>query len=487
MAYARDALLSGYQGNSLSYWNNLQASTAPGDAAAYAAALSAAADAAMANPSFMGIAYTGTVADALNPASPANIPTTGNRDFEAISLWLGGLAEAKTPGGMLGPTHDFIYAYQMQQLQRGDEAYYLSKLAGTDLVEEIKGKTVADMVMAATGVKHLYHKIFAVNDADYEKSLQTFATFASETALFAATQTVVDANGVTRQVGKAGYVNGVLTGNNGNYLDARGVFSPNGVGKASELFGGTNGDDKFKGLGGDDCMWGDGGNDVMDGGDDNDFADGGKGDDTIYGGNGFDMLRGDADNDEIYGGTGNDDMYGGEGQDKLFGEDGADDLNGGNDKDLVSGGLGADLVKGQAGNDTLIGGQGNDVITGGGGNDRFVFDEPLNVTGTDQIRDFGLGADKLVFEKTIYTGLSGTSITAAQFLTAAGAIAATTSEQRFIYNQTTGDLRFDADGIGVAAATLIANLNRFNPAFPSDTASANALFPTLTTGSFLLV
>ena len=487
MAYARDALLSGYQGNSLSYWNNLQASTAPGDAAAYAAALSAAADAAMANPSFMGIAYTGTVADALNPASPANIPTTGNRDFEAISLWLGGLAEAKTPGGMLGPTHDFIYAYQMQQLQRGDEAYYLSKLAGTDLVEEIKGKTVADMVMAATGVKHLYHKIFAVNDADYEKSLQTFATFASETALFAATQTVVDANGVTRQVGKAGYVNGVLTGNNGNYLDARGVFSPNGVGKTSELFGGTNGDDKFKGLGGDDCMWGDGGNDVMDGGDDNDFADGGKGDDTIYGGNGFDMLRGDADNDEIYGGTGNDDMYGGEGQDKLFGEDGADDLNGGNDKDLVSGGLGADLVKGQAGNDTLIGGQGNDVITGGGGNDRFVFDEPLNVTGTDQIRDFGLGADKLVFEKTIYTGLSGTSITAAQFLTAAGAIAATTSEQRFIYNQTTGDLRFDADGIGVAAATLIANLNRFNPAFPSDTASANALFPTLTTGSFLLV
>jgi Ca2+-binding RTX toxin-like protein len=487
MAYARDALLSGYQGNSLSYWNNLQASTAPGDAAAYAAALSAAADAAMANPSFMGLSYTGTVADALNPASPANIPTTGNRDFEAISLWLGGLAEAKTPGGMLGPTHDFIYAYQMQQLQRGDEAYYLSKLAGTDLVEEIKGKTVADMVMAATGVKHLYHKIFAVNDADYEKSLQTFATFASETALFAATQTVVDANGVTRQVGKAGYVNGVLTANNGNYLDARGVFSPNGVGKASELFGGTNGDDKFKGLGGDDCMWGDGGNDLMDGGDDNDFADGGKGDDTIYGGNGFDMLRGDADDDEIFGGTGNDDMYGGEGQDKLFGEDGADDLNGGNDEDLVSGGLGADLVKGQAGNDTLIGGQGNDVMTGGGGNDQFVFDEPLNVTGIDQIRDFGLGADKLVFKKTIYTGLSGTSITAAQFLTAAGAIAATTSEQRFIYNLSTGDLRFDADGIGAGASTLVANLNRFNPTFPSDTASANALFPTLTTASFLLV
>jgi len=388
---------------------------------------------------------------------------------------------------MLGPTHDFIYAYQMQQLQRGDEAYYLAKLAATDLVEEIKGKTVADMVMAATGVKHHYHKIFAVNDADYEPSLQTFATFASETALFSSSQTVVDASGVQRQVGRAGFVNGVLTGNNGNYLDARGVFNPNGVGKASEMFGGTSGNDKFKGLGGDDCMWGDDGNDVLEGGDDNDFADGGKGNDSIYGGTGFDMLRGDLGNDQIFGGTGNDDMYGGAGNDSLFGEDGNDDLNGGNDNDLVSGGLGNDLVKGQAGNDILIGGQGIDTITGGGGNDQFVFDEPLSLAGTDQIRDFGLGADQLVFNKTIYTGLSGSSITAAQFLAGAGAIAATTADQRFIYNLTTGDLRFDADGSGVGASTLVANLNRFNPAFPSDQATANALFPTLTLNNFILV
>jgi hypothetical protein len=48
-------------------------------------------------------------------------------------------------------------------------------------------------------------------------------------------------------------------------------------------------------------------------------------------------------------------------------------------------------------------------------------------------------------------------------------------------------LRFDADGIGAGASTLVANLNRFNPTFASDTASANALFPTLTTASFQLV
>jgi len=66
-------------------------------------------------------------------------------------------------------------------------------------------------------------------------------------------------------------------------------------------------------------------------------------------------------------------------------------------------------------------------------------------------------------------------------------VAATTASQRFIYNLTTGDLRFDADGNGVGASTLVANLNRFNTAFPSDAASANALFPTLTTTNFLLV
>jgi len=487
MAYARDAILSGYSGNAdLSYWNQLQASSAPGAAATYAAALSAAADLAMGDGAFMGLLYSGSSTDALNPAAPVNTPS-GNQDFQKISLWLGGLAEAKTPGGMLGPTHDFIYAYQMQQLQRGDETYYLSKLAATDLVEEIKGKTVADMVMAATGVKHLYHKIFAVNDADYERSLQSFNTYSSEALLLEATQTVVDVTGTQRLVGRAGYVNGVLVGNGGNYLDARGVFSPNGEGKASELFGGTNGSDQFKGLAGDDCMWGDGGADTFWAGDDNDFADGGEGDDTIYGENGFDMLRGDAGNDQIYGGTGNDDMYGGEGNDSLFGEDGVDDLNGGNGNDVVSGSLGNDQVKGQAGNDTLIGGQGNDIITGGGGNDIFTFNESPGLNGVDQLRDFRTGVDKLVFDKIFYAGLSGSTLTAAQLRAEAGATVATTANQRFIYNLSNGDLFFDPDGTGVVTATQIANLNRFNPAFPSDVASANAVFPNLVSSDFFLI
>lgn len=356
-------------------------------------------------------------------------------------------------------------------------------------MEEIKGKTVADMVMAATGVKHLYHKIFAVNDADYERTQLGFSVpiYANDAAQLAATRSVVDVTGVTRLVGGLGYVGGFLTGNPGNYLDARGAFSPNGFGKASEMFGGTPGQDKFRGLGGDDCFWGDAGNDIIDGGDDNDFADGGTGNDTINGGNGFDMLRGDAGNDQIFGGTGNDDMYGGEDADSLFGEDGGDDLNGGNGNDIVSGGAGTDLVKGQAGDDTLIGGQGIDTITGGGGSDRFLFNEGLAVTGIDQLRDFSSGVDKLAFDKLIYTGLSGSTLNAGQFLAAAGATTATSADQRFIYNLTTGDLRFDPDGLGGLAATQIATLNKFNPAMPSDVTSANAPVPTLVAGDFLLV
>ena len=69
----------------------------------------------------------------------------------------------------------------------------------------------------------------------------------------------------------------------------------------------------------------------------------------------------------------------------------------------------------------------------------------------------------------------------------AGATVATTANQRFIYNLSNGDLFFDPDGTGVVAATQIANLNRFNPAFPSDVVSANAVFPNLVSSDFSLI
>jgi hypothetical protein len=78
---------------------------------------------------------------------------------------------------------------------------------------------------------------------------------------------------------------------------------------------------------------------------------------------------------------------------------------------------------------------------------------------------------KLVFDKNVYAGLSGSTLTGSPGWAEAGATVANTASQRFIYNLSNGDLFFDPDGTGVLAATQIANLNRFNPAFPSDVAS----------------
>ena len=491
MAYSRDAILSAYSGNSnLLYWNNLQASGAPGDAAIYAAALANAANAAILDNSFMGNAWSGTSSNALTPNFQAN---SGNQDFQNISLWLGGLAEAKVPGGMLGPTHNFIYSYQMQQLERGDENYYLSKLAGTDLLASIQGKVLADLVMESTGVRHLYHKIFAVNDADYELSSNSNLAFRSNAALLAANKTVTDIFGVSQTVGVAGYVNNVFTGNGGNYLDARGVLNPNGVGNASEMFGGTNRADVFNALGGDDCIWGDGGKDLASGGEGNDFIDGGSDKDLIYGDAGNDMLRGGDDDDQIYGGTGNDDIYAGDGDDVIYGEAGDEDINGQNGDDQLFGGAGADRIKGQDGDDKLYGGAGVDTLTGGMGDDLFYFDQQLIDAGIDSILDFAPGSDRLVLSAAIYTALTESKITANQFESIAGSTsanviaAATKSSTRITYNTSNGALAYDPDGNGSLAATQIATLGRFNPYLPSDVASGQALFPAISRQDFIVL
>ena len=491
MAYSRDAILSSYSNNtSLNYWNNLQASNNAADASTYVAALSSAADAAILDNNFMGNAWTGTSVNALDPNYQG---TSGNQDFQKISLWIGGLAEARVPGGMLGPTHNFIYSYQMQQLERGDENYYLSKLGGTDLLASIQGKVLADLVMESTGVRHLYHKIFAVNDADYELDSESNLEFNSNAALSAATKTVTDIFGVSQTVGLAGYVNDVFIGNGGNYLDARGELNPNGIGNASEMFGGTDDADTIKGLGGDDCIWGDGGNDVAYGGTGNDFIDGGTGNDNIFGEAGNDLLRGGDGNDDMFGGSENDDMYGGEGNDFIDGGTGSDDINGQAGNDQLFGGDDVDTLKGGEGNDKLYGEAGSDVLTGGMGNDSFYFDQPLAITGIDRITDFSPNLDKLVLSSVIYSQLSINGIGVNQFESIAGSSTAnviaeaTRSSTRIVYNSNNGSLSYDIDGAGTSPGVQIATLSKFNAYFPSDVISAQALFPILTASDFIII
>ena len=212
--------------------------------------------------------------------------------------------------------------------------------------------------------------------------------------------------------------------------------------------------------------------------------------DTINGLAGNDSLNGGPGNDTLVGGTG-DDTYvvdssldviveaAGEGTDSVSSTvtftlaanvetltlAGTAAINGtGNALDnSLTGNSAANVLAGLAGNDTLNGGGGNDSLSGGAGNDLFVFNSALAADNVDTIADFASG-DRLQLDRTIFTALSGgTTLTAAEFLGAAGSNAATTAQQRLVFNTTTGALRYDPDGNGTAASVLIANLTAGAP------------------------
>jgi serralysin len=112
-------------------------------------------------------------------------------------------------------------------------------------------------------------------------------------------------------------------------------------------------------------------------------------------------------------------------------------------------------MEGRGGNDTLAGAGGNDTLIGGAGNDNFVFAES-GTANADQITDFAPGADKLALDSDAF-GLSEGNFAAGDARFFAGA-AAHDADDRVIYNSSTGQLYYDADGIGAGAAQLVATL-----------------------------
>ena len=373
----------------------------------------------------------------------------GNAGLNNIDLWIGGLAEQKVTGGMLGSTFDFVFASQLMALQAHDRMYYLGRLAGTELLAEIETQFMSDIAMRNTGATHLYSDIFSVADKNIE-----LATFTGPMHTFLNKAAGFDSKGV-------------FWGNKGDYTDARGVLNPNGTGNASEMIGGTSGVDKINSAGGNDTVWGDGGNDSIDGGLGNDFLHGGDGDDYVADLGGDDLLWGDAGNDTVNGGLGLDQVFGGAGNDVLYGSDGDDivdagtgndlvfgdnghviapvnepvqyiafnrtngtativsplvapvntadityvvvngvmDSNGGSDllgggagNDVIFGGGGADALDGAAGNDTLIGGGGADGFVGAEGDDFFLMD--AGSFAFNNAIDGGLGFDTVSYQLT---------------------------------------------------------------------------------------
>jgi Ca2+-binding RTX toxin-like protein len=165
------------------------------------------------------------------------------------------------------------------------------------------------------------------------------------------------------------------------------------------------------------------------------------------------ILNGNAGEDIFIGNNGDDTLNGGAGNDQLFGNENTDTLNGGEGSDLLDGG---------AGNDTLNGDLGMDVLTGGTGNDKFVFNTQLGATNVDTIADFDAGGngnqsnDLVLLGSNIFAAL-GSSLDPSEFVINQSG-AASGSIAQIIYNSGNGQLLYDADGAGGAAAVHFATI-----------------------------
>ncbi|MEI5682733.1 calcium-binding protein [Mesorhizobium sp. CGMCC 1.15528] len=119
---------------------------------------------------------------------------------------------------------------------------------------------------------------------------------------------------------------------------------------------------------------------------------------------------------------------------------------------------GNNILRGGEGSDTLNGGKGSDTLVGGhyNGGDTFVFNTPLGSNNIDKITDYVPFADSFQMENAIFAGLATGWLSVGAFHIGTGAHDAT---DRIIYNKATGDLYFDKDGLGGAAATKFATLS----------------------------
>lgn len=127
---------------------------------------------------------------------------------------------------------------------------------------------------------------------------------------------------------------------------------------------------------------------------------------------------------------------------------------------VLSGLAGNDVLIGFTAADTLRGGAGNDALYGGPGtaSDKFVFDfAPNSNTNVDYIIDFAPDEDKIQLSRKVFKGFAATgTIGSTAYVEGSGKTTADSASQRLIYNTTTGDLFYDADGNGRAAAVKVA-------------------------------
>ncbi|NEP45027.1 MAG: calcium-binding protein, partial [Okeania sp. SIO2H7] len=260
----------------------------------------------------------------------------------------------------------------------------------------------------------------------------------------------------------------------------------------SEPLSGSNDSDTIQGLGGNDTLEGLGGDDILDGGKGKDIMDGGEGDDTYFVDNRKDIVK-ESRNGGIdtvnasttyklknnvenliltgnkslkgIGNNGNNEISGNDGKNVIKGKGGNDLLNGEGGNDKLFGDGGKDTLIGGSGKDIFEGGKGNDTLTGGDGKDKFVFNSKRSFRskdiGVDTIDDFILGEDKIVLDRTTFNSFKNNKFRdGREFETVDTDAAAKNSDAFIVYNETTGDLFYNANGskAGFGGGGLFATL-----------------------------
>ena len=250
-------------------------------------------------------------------------------------------------------------------------------------------------------------------------------------------------------------------------------------GKGHDLLLGGAGDDEIDGNSGNDVLIGHDGNDILSGGAGSDTIIGGAGADNMDGGSGIDTLSyrgsdvavrvklalgsaagGDAQGDTIagfenvIGSRAGDRIDGDAGANTIMGGAGDDTLNGLGGDDTLLGQAGADDINGNGGNDRIDSGLGQDSLRGGSGSDIFVLSR--SAASADTIFDFSTVDDQLEVSADLFGhGLVAGTLDETLFASNATGEAIDHND-RFIFNTTTGELRFDSNGSAEGGARLIA-------------------------------
>jgi len=129
-------------------------------------------------------------------------------------------------------------------------------------------------------------------------------------------------------------------------------------------------------------------------------------------------------------------VRGGKGNDVLLGSEFDDDLGGGKGNDKLYGGSGRDI---------LDGGVGKDLLHGGPHGDLFRFSTKLGSGNVDKVKQFSPYYDRIALDTEVFTTLHRGVLDADAFRIGKSAV---DREDRIMYDQKSGALFYDPDGIG---------------------------------------